>query len=58
VARAFRAEPALRSTPVLALSGYAAEEDRRRALDAGFMDHVQKPASLDALHALFDRYAP
>ena len=39
--------------PVLvALTGYGQEEDRRRALEAGFDHHLVKPASLDALRQL------
>jgi two-component system CheB/CheR fusion protein len=57
VARAFRADPSLRAVPVVALSGYAGEENRRRALEAGFMDHVRKPAPLEVLEAAFDRFA-
>ena len=41
------------SRPVLvALTGYGQEEDRRRALEAGFDHHLVKPASLDALRQL------
>jgi signal transduction histidine kinase/ActR/RegA family two-component response regulator len=52
VARALRAEPALRATRVVALSGYAQPEDRARAAEAGFHAHVAKPPTLDALEAL------
>jgi two-component system CheB/CheR fusion protein len=58
VARALRAEEALRGTALVALSGYAGEEDRRRALEAGFAEHLQKPMELDALQSVFDRLAP
>lgn len=37
--------------PVLvALTGYGQDEDRRRALEAGFDHHLVKPTSLDALY--------
>jgi PAS domain S-box-containing protein len=52
VARAFRADPELRSTCLIALTGYGQEEDRRRALEAGFDAHLTKPADLDALKRL------
>lgn len=39
--------------PVLvALTGYGQEEDRRRALEAGFDHHLVKPTSIEALHEL------
>ena len=39
--------------PVLvALTGFGQEEDRRRALAAGFDHHLVKPTSMEALHAL------
>ncbi len=31
------------ATPAVALTAYATEEDRRRALDAGFAEHLPKP---------------
>ena len=37
------------SIPVIALTAYAREEDRRRALDAGFRAHVGKPFEAQAL---------
>ena len=52
VARAFRADPELRSAFLIALTGYGQEEDRRRALEAGFDTHLTKPADLDDLRRL------
>jgi signal transduction histidine kinase/ActR/RegA family two-component response regulator len=49
VARRLRAEPALRDLVLVALSGYALDEDLHRAREAGFHAHVAKPASLDRL---------
>ena len=54
VARTLRADESLRSTVLVALSGYAQEEDRERAARAGFDAHVPKPASLEALRAILD----
>ncbi len=34
---------------LVALTGYGQEEDRRKALDAGFDRHIVKPANLDDL---------
>ena len=51
IARTLRSDDRLRSTRLVALSGYAQPEDRRRAAEAGFDDHVAKPPSLGALLA-------
>ena len=52
LARAFRHDPELRSAYLIALTGYGQEEDRRRALEAGFDAHLTKPADLDILRRL------
>jgi CheY-like chemotaxis protein len=41
---------------LIALTGYGQAGDRRRALDAGFDDHVLKPASPEQLEAIVARY--
>jgi PAS domain S-box-containing protein len=38
-------------TPAIAVTGYAAGQDRREALRAGFDDHLAKPVEIDALVA-------
>lgn len=43
VARALRSDPIFGSTQLVAVTGYAQEEDRCRALAAGFDSHVTKP---------------
>ncbi|NUQ77968.1 MAG: response regulator [Polyangiaceae bacterium] len=52
VARALRAIPALHAMRLVALTGYGAQEDRRRALEAGFDVHLTKPVELTALEEL------
>jgi CheY-like chemotaxis protein len=52
VARRIRAEPALRETLLVALTGYGQEEDRRRSREAGFNAHLVKPVDLDALYTV------
>jgi CheY-like chemotaxis protein len=37
---------------IVALTGWGQDEDRRRAREAGFDEHLVKPAELDALRAL------
>jgi two-component system CheB/CheR fusion protein len=49
VARAMRADPALRHHYLIALSGYARPEDVERSREAGFDGHLAKPVSLAAL---------
>lgn len=49
VAQAIRAEPELASAYLVAITGYGQEEDRRRALEAGFDNHAPKPIGRDDL---------
>jgi two-component system CheB/CheR fusion protein len=53
VARAFRADEVLRSTFLVALSGYAQEEDIARARAAGFDEHLAKPPTIERLKRIF-----
>jgi CheY-like chemotaxis protein len=52
VARLLRDDETLRSTRLVALTGYALPSDRQRALDAGFGAHLAKPVQLEELFAL------
>jgi CheY-like chemotaxis protein len=52
-----RPGPAFGRTLLVALSGYAREGDRRRALEAGFDHHLVKPPDLQALAAVLGRVA-
>jgi CheY-like chemotaxis protein len=52
VARALRADDALRHALLVALSGYAQPEDARRAAEAGFDRHVAKPAGAEEIERL------
>ena len=47
-----RGIPGLEAIPAIALSGYAMDEDLKRALDAGFSAHVAKPVDPDKLLVL------
>jgi two-component system CheB/CheR fusion protein len=49
VARAFRADEALRDAFLVALSGYALPEDLQRAWEAGFSKHLAKPPSMEKI---------
>jgi len=44
--------------PVVALTAYAFEEDRQKALDCGCVDYVSKPLKRDTFLAMIDRYMP
>jgi PAS domain S-box-containing protein len=52
VARHLRAQPALRDTRLVALSGYGQESDKRATAQAGFEAHLVKPVALDELMRL------
>ncbi len=52
VARAIRADDALRGTYLVALSGYARPEDRERSAKAGFDWHLAKPPSTEDLERI------
>jgi PAS domain S-box-containing protein len=49
VARAIRTDPALAPTLLVALTGYALAEDKRRAAAAGFDRHLGKPVPVDVI---------
>jgi CheY-like chemotaxis protein len=42
-------DPELKGLPAVALTAYAGEDDRTRALDAGFQIHLPKPVDPEAL---------
>ncbi len=49
VARKIRERPEWQGIYLVALTGYGQEDDRRRAIEAGFDFHLTKPASMDTL---------
>lgn len=49
VAERVRAEQEISGIRLIALTGYGQPEDRRRALEAGFDEHMVKPLDLDGL---------
>ena len=50
-AAALRADEVLSGSVLVALTGYAREEDKRRALSAGFHFHMAKPLNFAVLSA-------
>lgn len=49
VAQHLRSDERFRSTPLVAVTGYGQEDDRRRAREAGFDYHLTKPVDPDTL---------
>ena len=54
VARELRADLRTRDLCLVALSGYGRPEDKKRAAEVGFDNHLTKPVSLDALKAVLE----
>jgi CheY-like chemotaxis protein len=52
VAQALRGNPVTAAARLIALTGYGREEDLRRAREAGFDEHLTKPADPAALEAI------
>lgn len=49
LARALRAVPEYRATPMIAVTGYDMYDDRERSAEAGFSAHLRKPIDPHAL---------
>ena len=58
VARALRADPQVGRARLIALTGWGAEDDRRRAMAAGFDHHLTKPVDLGVLEDLLRSVQP
>jgi len=54
VLREIRADPELRGLRVIALTAFAMQGDRERALEAGFDDYLTKPVTMAKLKAQLD----
>jgi len=54
VGHEIRADPALKNLRVVALTAFAMQGDRERALAAGFDDYITKPVTLAKLKAQLD----
>lgn len=52
VTKQIRAMKDMRGTRIIAVTGYAQEQDRRRAKEAGFDHHLTKPVDFDVLQGL------
>ena len=56
-ARAIRALPGLAALPLVAVTGWGAREDRQRSREAGFDEHLLKPAMPRQVAAILARVA-
>jgi CheY-like chemotaxis protein len=56
VARRIRGDERLRDVTLVALTGFGQEEDRRRAVDAGFDHHFVKPVDPETVRELLAAY--
>jgi len=54
--RRIRADRRFASLPVIAMTAYAFEEEKRHALEAGMNDHVAKPIDPEMLFETLERY--
>ena len=57
VARELRADPRTEKIPLIALTGYGREADRRQAVEAGFDLHLVKPVGPEVLKRLLAGFA-
>ncbi len=55
-ARRLRKLPGLETLPIVAITGYGQESDKKRAKEAGFNYHLTKPVSLEALQNLLTSF--
>jgi CheY-like chemotaxis protein len=58
VAKHLRAQPALDSLVLAAMTGYGQDEDRQRSQEAGFNYHLTKPLDPSKLEALVGTSLP
>ena len=57
LAQVLRKTPALKNTPLVAVTGYANSEDRERSRQAGFDYHLAKPVELESVLKLLTKFA-
>jgi CheY-like chemotaxis protein len=50
--------PGLVHTPLVAITGYAQDNDRQRALASGFSEHLAKPLDIDRVLECIDFLSP
>jgi CheY-like chemotaxis protein/two-component sensor histidine kinase len=52
LALAIKSQASLKEVPLIAISGYGGEEERRKTLSAGFHGHLVKPVELTSLQSM------
>ena len=55
VARSVRQDSQLKGVVLVALTGYGRDEDKRKAIEAGFDDHLVKPLTVETFQKLLGR---
>ena len=55
VARNVRQDSRLKGVVLVALTGYGRDEDKRKAIEAGFDDHLVKPLTVETFQKLLGR---
>lgn len=58
VARALKADPRLRSIPIVAVTSYAMVGDREQAMAAGCNGYIEKPIDPETFVADIERFLP
>lgn len=58
VARALRERPALRSTPIIAVTSYAMVGDREKCLEAGCNGYIEKPINPETFVSEIGKFLP
>jgi CheY-like chemotaxis protein len=58
LAQRLRSVPGLADTPFVAVTGYAQDDDRRRALANGFTEHLAKPLTPDRVIECIKDFCP
>jgi PAS domain S-box-containing protein len=55
-ARSLRSDSRFEALPIIAMTAYAMETDKRRVLEAGMNDHIAKPIDPEVLFATLERF--
>jgi len=57
LARSIRRDVTLQAIPLIAVTGYGRPEDRKRAKEAGFDEHLVKPVDAEVLNRVIGQFA-
>jgi two-component system cell cycle response regulator DivK len=56
VAKTIKNKPEHKDVPIIALTAYSMEENKKRFLEAGFVDYVSKPIDISNFVKILDKY--